>query len=135
MSYQPEHDIDVARSIREGKAREDALAHLLLRAAVEVKSDKMCRHTGNLAVEYEQVCRDGVTRKSGLSLTESDWHAFEYDDDKWLFVTTAEVKRLARRAIDEGRHKWVGDNDNHHNALVPLEWFTASSARRLEVAA
>lgn len=118
MTYKPQFDVD----LRHGEMREDALAHLLMRAKVEVKSDRKCRTTGNVAIEYEQVCRDGVTRPSGISITEADWYAIEFDDDRWVAVLTREMKQLARRAINEKRHGWVGDANEHHNAFVPLKW-------------
>ena len=111
------------KDLREGQAREDAFVHTLLRSRVEHKRDKKCADTGNVAIEYEQVCRDGEKRKSGISITEADRYAIEFSPERWLIVPVEDVKELARLAIAEGRHRWIGDNNNHHNALVPLEWF------------
>ena len=115
-------DID----LRDGKAREEAFVHVLLRSRVEHKRDHKCDRTGNLAVEYEQKCRDGEIRPSGISITEAAYHAFEFLENRWLLVPTEDVKVLARRAITERRHSWIGDGSNHHNALVPIKWFLST---------
>ena len=115
-------DID----LREGKAREDAFVHVFLRSRVEHKRDHKYAQTGNLAIEYEQVCSDGETRPSGIACTEADYWATEFLDSLWLVVPTPKVKDLARLAIKQGHHKWIGDGKNHHNALVPIQWFFQS---------
>lgn len=112
-------DID----LREGKAREDAFVHVLLRNRVEHKRDFKFVETGNLAVEYEQRYSDGKVHPSGISITEAAFHAFEFLDNRWLLVLTEDLKGLARLAIKDGRHKWIGDGNNHHNALIPMSWF------------
>lgn len=112
-------DID----LRKGKAREDAFVHTLLRSQVEHKRDYLYAKTGNIAIEYKQVCSDGKTRLSGIGSTKADRWAIEFLDDCWLIVPTEKVKSLTRRAIKEGRHKWIGDGKNHHNALIPIGWF------------
>lgn len=117
--YYPNFDKD----LREGKAREDAFVHVLLRGKVEHKRDHKCVDTGNVAIEYEQRCRDGEVRPSGVSITEAHRYAIEFYAERWLIVPVEDVKRLARRAIKEGRDRWIGDGGNHHNALVPFEWF------------
>ncbi|MGH9380673.1 MAG: hypothetical protein ACRD2Z_08690 [Thermoanaerobaculia bacterium] len=119
MTYKPNFDKD----LRFGEAREDAFVHVLLRSRIEHKSDRQCQSTGNLAIEFEQVCRDGQTRGSGIQLTEADRMVFEYADDCWLVVPTGVVKALARRAYAQGKHKWMGDGDNHHCVLIPIERF------------
>lgn len=126
-------DID----LRYGKAREDALIHELLQSRVEVKSDRKCRTTGNLAVEYEQRLVDGTPQASGIALNNGvhRW-AFEFDDDCWLIVPKQRVVELARRAVREGRHGWIGDNNDHHCALVPIAWFVdKTDPQQLEEAA
>ena len=112
-------DID----LREGKAREDAFVHILLRSRVEHKHDKKARRTGNIAIEFEQRSSDGEIWPSGVSITTAEYQATEYAPACWLLTPTEDYKALARRAIREGKHRWVGDGENHHNALVPIEWF------------
>lgn len=117
--YYPNFDKD----LREGKAREDAFVHVLLRSTVEHKRDHKCVQTGNIAIEYEQRCRDGEIRPSGIGATKAERYAIEYARERWMVLPTEDVKRLARRAIKDGRHRWIGDENNHHNALVPFGWF------------
>lgn len=128
-------DIDLL----EGKAREDAFARVLLsgRELVEHKRDFKCMRTGNLALEYETSTLpkgEGDRYASGIAVCEAHWFVLEYDHEKWLVWTLDEVKAIARRAIRSGLHKWVGDNDRFHNALVPIEWFTETKANLRRVA-
>lgn len=118
MTYGPKFDKD----LRDGEAREDAFVHVLLKAKVEHKHDRKCEETGNLAIEYEQVCSDGQTRPSGIAITEADWYAIEFAPDTWVLIPIERLKHLTRRAIREKRARWIGDEDNHHNALVPFDW-------------
>lgn len=117
--YYPNFDKD----LREGQAREDAFVHVLLRSRVEHKRDHKCVVTGNVAIEYEQRGRDGVVRNSGVGNSEAERYAIEFAPECWLIIPTERVKALARRAIRAGRERWIGDGNNHHNALVPFGWF------------
>lgn len=117
--YNPKFDKD----LRDGQAREDAFVHVMLRARVEHKRDHKCVATGNIAIEYEQRCRDGLVHTSGIAKTEADRYAIEFAPECWLVIPTERVKALAKRAIRAGRHRWIGDGNNHHNALVPFTWF------------
>lgn len=121
MTYKPGFDVD----LRHGEAREEAFVHVLLRDKVEVKSDCKAQLTGNVAIEYEQVGQDNQRHPSGIATTDAHWWAIEYARGRWQLIETDQLKELARRAIQEKRHKWVGDADEHHCALVPLRWFTS----------
>jgi hypothetical protein len=129
MTYKPEFDKD----LRFGEAREDAFINVLLRARVEHKSDRKCCETGNIAVEFEQRCRDGVVRPSGIALTKAERWAVEFDSECWLILPTNVVKAIAREAYDAGQHRWIGDGNNHHNVLVPIERFVVRPTASLEV--
>lgn len=111
------------KDLREGKAREDAFVHVLLRSRVEHKRDKKCGKTGNISIEIEQICPDGQTRPSGVMMTTAEYFAIEYAPECWLIIPTEYVRALAKRAIIAGFNRWIGDGGNHHNALVPIEWF------------
>ena len=119
MSPYETFDID----LRDGKARENAFVHVLLQSRVEHKRDKLAAKTGNIAVELEQVCSDGVKRPSGVMSTTAEYFAFEYYPEFWFIVPTKFVKNLARRAVEVGKAAWIGNDNNHYNALVPIEWF------------
>lgn len=109
--------------LREGKARENAFVHVLLRSRVEHKRDKKAARTGNIAIEVAQLCSDGEHRNSGVMVTTAESFAIEFFPECWLLLPTEYVRNLARRAMDEDRHRWIGDNNNHLNALIPIEWF------------
>jgi hypothetical protein len=113
--------------LRDGQAREDAFSALLADwPHIEHKRDETGERTGNVAIEYETSTRPhggGTKRPSGIATTESKWWCVEYLEDHRLFLPTATVKALARAAIPLGLHRWVGDNDRFHCALVPRAWF------------
>ena len=116
-------DIDLS----EAKKRERSLAAILASKGmkVEVKSDKECRNTGNLFIEFEQ-----PSGPSGIATTEAEWWAFEYHDDCWLIVPVHRVRQLARRAYRLGQIRRGGDHDKYRGVLVPLMWFVDGAAIR-----
>ncbi len=116
-------DID----LRDGKAREDAFVHTLLRSRVEHKRDKKAARTGNIAIEVAQLCADGEHRDAGVFATTAELFAVEFFPECWLLLPVEYVKQLARRAMKEDRSAWIGDGNNHFNALVPIEWFVRLS--------
>jgi hypothetical protein len=122
MTYKPQFDVD----LRFGEAAEAAFVHVFLQSRVEVKADRKCLSTGNLAIEYEQIGGDGQRRPSGISISEAAWYAVGYAPGRWLLVETEQLREFARKAIRTGRHKWIGDADEHHNALVPIVWLVTT---------
>lgn len=118
MAYET-FDID----LREGKAREDAFVHVLLRSQVEHKRDKKAARTGNVAVEIAQLCSDGVHRPSGIMSTTAQFWAVEFCPECWLLLPTEYVRSLAHRAKGMNLDRWIGDGNNHLNVLIPIEWF------------
>lgn len=118
-------DIDLL----DGKAREDAFAHVLCQARVEVKSDHKCRETGRLFVEIRQRGKaDGKWRLSGLAVTQADWWAFEVHDDRWLVVPTWQLKAIAKRVWerDPKAVRRGGDFNGYEGVLVPLQALVGS---------
>ncbi len=119
MTYAPKFDIDLAF----GEARESALVEAMRRCRVECKSDQKAKVTGNVAVEMRQGSTEiGKGNPSGISLTEAEWWAIEYDDGCWIVVPTPLMKQLARRAAQSGRRRMCGDGNRFECALVPVEW-------------
>ncbi len=118
---QPYETFDI--DLREGKAREDAFVHVMLRAKVEHKRDKKAARTGNVAVEIAQTLRTGETVDAGVMASTAQFFAVEYFPECWLILPTEYVKTLARLGVQQDRHKWIGDGNNHLNVLVPIEWF------------
>ena len=103
--------------LKHGESREGSLATLLRGGkTVEVKSDGACRRTGNLFVEFEQ-----RGRPSGLAVTTADYWAFEHNDDEWLIIPTAKLKKIAASYYKQGRVAWGGDHNNYRGVLVPLK--------------
>jgi hypothetical protein len=114
-----------------GQTRESEFVQAIRDARVEIKSDQLCRVTGNVAIEYMQGgARSGQWRPSGISVTTAQNYIIEVDDDQWVMLRTSLLKALARRAIELGYSKDVGDRNNHRCALVPVEWLV----RRFKVA-
>lgn len=109
--------------LREGKAREEAFLKVMLRSKTEHKRDKKAWITGNHALEFEQVCRDGVTRPSGIGNSTAERWAVEYYPECWVTVPIEYARGFVERAKKQGRTKWIGDNNGAHCALVPLIWF------------
>lgn len=110
--------------LKYGKEREQQLGRLAEHTRIEVKSDRYAASTGNLAVEYQQRL-NGRWRQSGIATTEADMYVFELVGlETWIWVETARLKALTRRAIGAGLKKDVGDGGNHRNAMVPIEWIT-----------
>lgn len=113
--------------LRYGEAREDAFVWVLYEAdvaikTIEHKSDLACRRTGNVFVEYRQ-----KGRPSGISTTQSDYWATEFDDDCWVIIPTKRMKQIARRAMrDKGRRTRGGDFNNYEGVLVPIQCSAAS---------
>ncbi len=118
MAYET-FDID----LRDGKAREDAFVHVMLRSKVEHKRDKKAARTGNIAVEIAQTNRNGETVDAGVNVTTAQFWAVEYFPECWLILPVEYVKKLARLGSQQDRSKWIGDGGNHLNVLVPIEWF------------
>jgi hypothetical protein len=112
-------DID----LRDGEAKEDAFKTILNGTTVEVKSDKKCRTTGNLFVEYRQ-----QGRPSGIAVTTADYWAFEYDDDCWLLLPTKKLKAIARMVSIHHRNNRVkgGDYNEYDGVLIPINWLTGT---------
>ncbi len=118
-------DIDLL----EGKAVEDAFAHVLCHATVEVKSDRICIRgrnggTGRICIEYQQRATPGKDdgRPSGIAVSKARWWAIEYDENCWIVMPRERVADLARRAWAKALRADTGDNGNR-SVLVPIEWF------------
>ena len=111
------------KDLREGHAREDAFVHVLLRSRVEHKRDRKAARTGNIAIEIAQTLQTGETVASGVMVTTAERFAIEFFPECWILLPTEYVRSLAERAMRKDRGRWIGDGENHLNALVPIEWF------------
>jgi hypothetical protein len=124
-------DID----LRDGKAREDAFVHVMLRSKVEHKRDKKAANTGNIAIEIAQKDMNGDGVASGINITTAEFYAIEFFPECWLILPTELVKKLTRMAAQQDRKGWMGDGNNHLNVLVPIEWFVKLPLEPKEAAA
>ncbi len=112
-----------SRDLQYGKAREDAFVSVMLRGKVEHKRDRLAYRTGNLAIEFEQRCRDEVVRKSGFLANDAEVAAIEYAPECWLLVPIECVRAMIRHGKETGHDVWGGDNNNAHLILAPWAWF------------
>jgi hypothetical protein len=104
----------------DGEAAESEFLHILLRPRFEIKRDRRCwrdRATGNICIETHQ---GQPRRHSGLSTTEADWWAIEYDDDAWIVMSTHRLKTIVREVKGDKPLVSFGDNHNY-GVLVPVE--------------
>ncbi len=108
-------DIDLAY----GVAREDALAAVLRRGTVEVKSDRGATTTGNVFVEYEY-----RGRPSGIAVTQADWWAFETAPERFTLIRTDELRALARRVYRARGPVRGGDDLASRGVLVRVSELT-----------
>jgi len=111
-------DID----LRDGEEREDAFAKVMKHEKVEHKRDYGAISSGNVYVEYEQLCSDGVWRPSGLATTDAAYWAFEVTESRWVVVATEELKAITRNvAMREPSRKCHGGDFNKTKGVkVPL---------------
>ncbi len=112
-------DIDLL----EGKAAEGAFSRVLCSARFEHKLDKKAARTGNIAVEYETRKRNGEVILSGIAITTAEWWVVEFAPSCRLILPVEHAKKITRIAIKAGLDRWIGDGNNHHNALIPFAWF------------
>lgn len=83
---------------------------------VEVKTDRMAHHTGNIAVEYAS---RGLP--SGISTTKADYWAFVIGENKTvIFITTERLKELARFWYKAGSVVDGGDEKTSKIILIPI---------------
>lgn len=103
-------------SLAYGGIREQAFANILFKATVECKSDRICRRTGNVFIEYKQ-----RGRPSGIAVTEAEFWAIEFDSDCWIVIPVDRLKAVCRwfyKQHPELRRSG-GDNENE-GVLIPL---------------
>jgi hypothetical protein len=78
---------------------------------VEVKVDRGMWSTGNHYVEFEQECRDGVYRPSGISTTESPWWAIVSPDEMGFMVIRTDMLRALCKGRPTGEQP-IRENTN-----------------------
>lgn len=112
-------DIDLEYGLRGESMVQSVLQN---KTKIEVKTDRMAHTTGNIAVEYQY-----RGYPSGISTTESDMWAFVlYKADLIIFVSTKQLKEIARKYYKQGRITKGGDDNESHMVLIPIEELTKS---------
>jgi hypothetical protein len=107
-----------------GEDSERRLADLLAERGtkVEVKREPKCQFTGNLFVEFAQSDGNGGHKPSGIhpESTRSDWWGVEFYPNRWLVISTEELRDVAREQRSKNGDTPGGDNGNV-GVLVPLK--------------
>ena len=122
--YNPKFDLD----LKFGEEYEQGLEKLFkTKGKIEVKTERdQWVETGNIAIEIR--CRG---KKSGLSVTESDWW-FHILSDKgkvkgMICLPVEELKNICRVMIKNGTAKKImgGDDNESEILLLPIKELTA----------
>lgn len=100
--------------LRDGMRSEAALEHVLRFGTYELKSDEICKRTGNIFVEFQQ-----KGRPSGIAVTEAEAWAVEFCPDCYLVVPTRRMKALCRKIYKERGFVKGGDFNQYLGVLVP----------------
>ena len=107
-------DIDLAY----GQVKEKELAKILFEKKIEVKSDKLWKKTGNVAVEVK--CNG---KPSGISVSEAEFYAFILDDNNTIngiaILPISKLKEIARKY--KKNRVFGGDNNLAEMILIPID--------------
>ena len=110
----PSFDLD----LKFGQEKENELQEILHKEPIECKTDKLCKRTGNVFVEFED-----AGKPSGISITKSSFYAFcLYKEERnkqqiWVLIPTKILKKLMKKyPIKNG-----GDNWEARGHIVPKE--------------
>jgi len=87
---------------------------------IEVKVDKKCEQTGNIAVEVKKEI-NGEEKQSGLSITKADvWIYYLPNEDEFYYLQT---KKLMKNKNKGFRYVWGGDNNSSRMILFKIDVF------------
>jgi len=98
-----------------GQLAEDSISDLLSNKSIEVKRDFRSLETGNVFIEYSS-----RGKASGISKTEADFYCIIISDERYIFVSTKELKEKCRKYLGTNRDKRGGDEDTSKGILLPL---------------
>ena len=108
-------DID----LQYGQVREQELANILQNEKIEVKTERdKWKETGNICIEFR--CRD---KESGIAVTQAKWWAHVLADGDetvcMLLFPTDKLKKIARKAVVDGKVVYGGDDNVSKMVLLP----------------
>jgi hypothetical protein len=111
--FNPHFDLD----LKFGQEQENELQKIFDSERIEVKTDRVCKRTGNLYVEYQS-----RGKESGIKTTKAHYWAFcLWTEDKkkysWVIIPTIKLKRLIRK--NKYRSVSGGDRNSSWGWLVP----------------
>ena len=110
----PNFDLD----LKFGQQKENELQEILHNEQIECKTDKICKRTGNVFVEFED-----RGKPSGINTTKSAFYAFcLFKEERkkkqiWVLIPTTILKKLMKKyPIKNG-----GDNWEARGHIVPKQ--------------
>ena len=106
---------DFKYDLKVGAIKEKELGEIFEEKKVEVKYDLQALKTNNVYVEYES-----RGKKSGISITESDYYCFAFGYTFHL-IKTEYLKTKCRKYIGTSRDKLGGDNNTSKGILLPIK--------------
>ncbi|MFT3912252.1 MAG: hypothetical protein QM737_22685 [Ferruginibacter sp.] len=87
---------------------------------VEVKEDKRCLETGNVAVELYRVKSNGEVRKTCISVSKADYFAYYLGEGQFYFIKTSALRELLQNR-DLYYETFGGDGGTARNAIFKRE--------------
>jgi len=110
-----DYNNDFKYDLKIGQAKEKELGDIINNKKIEVKYDLQALDTGNVYVEYYS-----RGKKSGLSISESDYYCFAFGCT-FHFIETKQLKERCRSYIGTNRDKKGGDNNTSKGILLPIK--------------
>ncbi len=110
------YNSDFKYDLKLGQLGEKHLGKILNGTKIEVKTDYIAGHTGNIFVEYNSRGKD-----SGIITTQSEWYAYILSNHKIILISTKELKDLCRKHLGTNRDVKGGDNNTSQGILLPLK--------------
>jgi hypothetical protein len=110
---------DFQYDLKVGRLAEKNLNRLLSSKKIEVKLDRWCQVTGNIAVEFTN-----KGKPSGIAKTSADYWCFVVEikgnQDLMVMVDTAKLRKSCRLHWELGHVKLMGDNNQSEAVLIPV---------------
>jgi len=106
-----------------GLIKEKELSDILVQENIEVKTDRLWKNTGNVAVEFKS-----RGKKSGLATTHASYWAFILDNqgntEGIIIVPIGKLKAIATYHYLQGKITFGGDENSSEMVLIPVSDLT-----------